>query len=292
VADDSSGMTAPGANYILSLFDAAQPLHKYFETVVDGIELAESWNNDAAKIDVLGAGLKARGFTVGHHTMPIRSAADYGNCRSAWCDLAMLQLGNPFQRMSKDKARKIVVDAAAALAAKVVAFEYDIELNGADLGAADYACGGSGSPAVTQPEQPAASGGAYVWSYGGEDFSRGVRDESVIVSLISASGSKIKYDITGVDGWTKFWGDCNNIVCGFNMSQGGRGGKIEWGRPTSRDRDLKNWTEYKGWVEPNPGDTIELRWYSIDGAKCSNAVRFVYNGRFWTRLLARIGGAS
>jgi len=143
VADDSAAITNAGPNALLAMFDKAAPLHHYFAGVVDGIELLESWRS-AAKINTLGQGLHDRGFRVGHHTMPIRSASDYGNCTSSWCDYAMIQAGSPFTRMSEAACRKILADADNAIAATIVAFEQYVGLDGAKLGAAGgYACGGS-----------------------------------------------------------------------------------------------------------------------------------------------------
>ena len=133
VADDSPRLTGKGATGLLEMFYNCAALTHHAHAVVTGIELAESWQR--AAIDALGSGLKARGFRVGHHTMPFASAASYAACGAAWCDYALIQVGNPFKRMALDKATAIIDQAERDLSARVVAFEHDVQLDGAAIGA-------------------------------------------------------------------------------------------------------------------------------------------------------------
>ena len=152
VADDSPGMTrnamsAPritsrGPEGLLAMFDGCQPLFKYFSSVIDGIELSESWSGNATKMHTFGNGLKARGFVVSHHTLPNPSSADVAACKAAWCDRAALQVGHPFTRMALSTARSKVAAFRAQVGKPTDAFEYDVQLNGAELGSDGWACGG------------------------------------------------------------------------------------------------------------------------------------------------------
>lgn len=128
-------------------------------------------------------------------------------------------------------------------------------------------------PPVTPPA-PSGELAGFQWVYGGENFSGAVRDPNVTVTITRVNSAHIYYTITGLDAWTKFWTDCNQIVCGFK--EDGKGGKIEWCRPSTRDRNLKNWDGYKGWVPPAKGSKVKLVWVSVDGKLCSNVVEIEY----------------
>lgn len=137
VADDSPGLTGGGAGSILALFDSCAQIHGYFTGVIGALEPEESGIDS----DALGSALKALGFRVGQHTMPIDSGGSWAACAASWCDYAFLQLGNPFGNMDTETAKSIINDAQRELSAHVIAFEHDVTLDGADLGADGYGCG-------------------------------------------------------------------------------------------------------------------------------------------------------